>query len=444
LWDLIVVGGGSSGVAAAVAAARNKCKTLLIEKTGFLGGTSTASLVTPMMRNILDNSENLTSGLYSEVLARLKQTGNAAVHPDGNPGWFNPEMMKCILDDICEENNIDLLFDTVITGVDIQDDEIISLTGYNKSGFNYFKEKYFIDASGDADIAALAGIPFYLGDNESLFHHNSELLADAHHQAMSLRFNMANIDLNAFGSWLMQIDPDSDISSYYHTEDGQILLSTAHTWEEKDWKLRPYFEKAIQDKVIKHEDAAYFQVFSIAGQKNALAFNCPRIFSEKPLNPLNAWDLSYAQKMGRKQIRRIAEFCKKYLVGFQEAYISQIAPQLGIRDSRRIKGVYKLSEEDIFNAKKFTNAVAKSNYPVDVHSYSKGRSELKFLPKDTYYEIPFESLITEKIKNLLVVGRSISSTFRVQASLRIQPNCWSMGEAAGKFVSEKIYENIKP
>lgn len=432
MWDLIVVGGGSSGVAAAVAAARNNCKTLLIEKNGFLGGTATASLVTPMMRNMLDSAHNLTNGLYSEILARLKQTGNAGVHPDGNPGWFNPEMMKCILDDMCEENNVEVLFDTVITEVNTQDDKIISLTGYNKSGFNHYKAKYFIDASGDANVAALAGIPFYLGDKESLFCYNSKLST---HQALSLRFNMANIDLDAFGSWLMEIDPDSGVSSYYHTEEDQIFLTTAHTWENKNWKLRPYFEKAIQDKVIKQEDAAYFQVFSIPGQKNALAFNCPRIFYKKPLNPLNAWDLSYAQKMGRKQIRRIAEFCKIYLVGFQDAYISQIAPQLGIRDSRRIQGVYKLSEEDLFNAKKFKNAAAKSNYPVDVHS---GTTGIKLLPKGTYYEIPFESLITEKIKNLVVVGRSISSTFRAQASLRIQPNCWAMGEAAGEFISEKV------
>ncbi|HBG48724.1 MAG TPA: FAD-dependent oxidoreductase, partial [Cyanobacteria bacterium UBA9971] len=193
-----------------------------------------------------------------------------------------------------------------------------------------------------------------------------------------------------------------------------------------------------REGVLKEEDAAYFQVFSIPGQKNSIAFNCPRISSDKELDPLNAEDVSYAYKQGRKQIRRLAEFCKKYLSGFEEAYVSQIAPQLGVRDSRRINGLYKLTEEDILNAKKFDNKVAKSNYPVDVHAKEKGKNELKHLPPDQYYEIPLESLIPENIENLLVVGRCISTTFKAQASIRIQPNCWSMGEYAGKYVADKI------
>lgn len=438
MWDLIVVGGGASGVAAAVSAARQKCKTLLIEKMGFLGGTATAALVTPMMKNMIGNNQNLTGGIYLEVLEKLRKTGHAATHTDGNQGWFDPEMMKCVLDDICEEAGVEVLFDTILTNVKTQNDLLISVSCFNKSGFNELEAKYFIDATGDADVAALAGVPFDLGESEKTYHFMFLEEGDHKHQAMSLRFNMANVDIEALGRWLQEIDPDSDVSAVVKDEKGQILLTTAHTWQDKDWKLKPYFDKAVEDGVLKYEDGAYFQIFSIPGQKNAIAFNCPRIYAENGLNPLNMWDLSYAQKMGRKQIRRIAEFCKKYLVGFHDAYISQIAPQLGIRDSRRIEGVYKLTEEDIFNAKKFSKPAAKSNYPVDIHSREKGKSELKFLPKGEYYEIPVESLITEQYTNLLVAGRAISATFRAEASLRIQPNCWATGETAGNLASEKI------
>jgi len=425
LWDLIVVGGGTSGVAAAVSAARLGCKTLLIEKHGFLGGTATGALVTPMMNNMLTNEHYLTEGLYLEVLSRLKSTGHSAKHENGNPGWFDPEMMKCVLDDMCEEADVQILFDTVLTSVNVDNTNIISVNCFNKSGLSNFEAKYFIDATGDADLAAFAGV-------------NSDNGMNGEHQAFSLRFTMANIDLDAFGKLLTEIDPDSGVSSVFYTDEEQLLLTTAYTWEDKGWKLKTYFDQALNDGVLELQDTTYFQVFSMPGQKNALSFNCPRIYSQHSLDPLNMWDLSYAYIMGRKQIRRIAEFCRRYLVGFENAYISQIAPILGIRDSRRIDGVYKLTEEDIASARKFDHPAAKSNYPVDIHSREKNKSELKFLPKGEYYDIPVESLIPKNIDNLYVVGRSISATFKAQASLRIQPNCWSMGEKAGILVFDQL------
>lgn len=440
MYDLIVIGGGTSGIAAAVSASQNNCKTLLIEKMGFLGGTATASLVTPMMRNILKSKENLTDGLYLEILKRLNKTKDAATHEDGNPGWFNPEMLKCVLDDICDENNIDILFETVITDVTVENDTISKVTCFNKSGFSTFKAKYFIDATGDADVAAMAGVPYRAGNSEILCNYKvDEESCNIHkNQAISLRFTMSNVNTAELGEWLLKIDPTSGISSVSKSSTGQMLLTTAHTWENKDWKLRPYFENAVKDGILKEEDGAYFQIFSIPGQPDSIAFNCPRIFFEKPVDTLNMWDLSYAQKMGRKQIRRIANFCTKYLKGFEKAYISQIAPSLGIRDSRRIEGRYTLTENDILGARKFDNFAAKSNYPVDIHATEKGKSELKFLPENDYYEIPVECLMPKKINNLLVAGRCISATFRAQASLRIQPNCWAIGEKAGQLVSEKL------
>ena len=421
-WDLIIAGGGTAGVASAISAARHGCKVLIVEKNTFLGGTATGALVTPMMKNITESGENLTQGIVLEVLDRLTKSGNCATFQDGNPGWFNPEMLKCVLDDFCEENNVHIIFDTVVLGAKVENNNITSIKCWNKGGLSELKAKYYIDATGDADLAALAGVPF----------------ESKEHQTMSLRFIMANVDLDTFAQWLAEIDPDSSVTAIDYHNCETILLSTAHTWDNLGWKLRPFFDIAVKEKVLKEEDAAYFQVFSIPGQKNAVAFNCPRIFAKHELDPLNPTDISYAYKQGRKQIRRLAAFCKKYLQGFEEAYISQIAPQLGVRDSRRICGKYKLTENDILNAKKCETPVAKSNYPVDVHAKEKGKNELKHLQPDQYYEIPLESLIPENIENLLVVGRCISTTFKAQASIRIQPNCWSMGEYAGKYVADKI------
>lgn len=428
MWDLIVIGGGTSGTVAAISAARGGAKTLLVERNSFLGGTMTGALVTPMMENFLPDGTQLQDGLYTEIINRLKQTGDCSDFKGRNPAWFNSEMLKCTLDDLCEESGVSVLFDTALVDAETDNSTIHHIKVHNKSGTSKLKARFYIDATGDADLASQAGVEWESGDNGK-------------NQAMSLRFNMANIDTEKFAAWLLEIDPDSNITEVDYKKDGEILIHTAYTWDKGDWKLKPYFEQAIADGVLTTEDSAYFQVFSIPGQKGALSFNCPRIYSEKPLNPLDTKDISYAYTQGRKQIRRIAAFCKQYLVGFEHAYISQIAPNLGVRDSRRIKGKYRLNENDIISGKKVHYPCAKSNYPIDIHAYNKDQGTLKELNKNDYYEIPIESLMPEKIDNLLVIGRSICATFKAQASLRIQPNCISMGEHAGMYLSNKLKGN---
>jgi hypothetical protein len=427
LFDIIVVGGGISGVSAAISAAKNGSKVLLIEKNTYLGGTSTGALVTPMMKNALKSGEQLTHGFYDELLNTLAKTDDAATFGDDNHGWFNPEIMKCVLDDLCEKYDVKVLFDSVITGLKKINNKINSV----ETIFNGIKKtycaKYFIDASGNADLSTLAGCQFVSG-------------IDGHNQAMTLRFNMAGVDVNSFAKFLEDVDPSGNVSPITHLSNGEILLSTACTREDKGWKLKPYFDKAIEDGALEENDAAYFQIFSIPGQPSSIAFNCPRIHSNVALNPLEPNDASYALATGRKQIRRIAAFCKKYLPGFENAYISIIAPMLGIRDSRRVKCEYELTENDILESKKFETAVAKTNYPIDVHSLKKNNDRLSFVENDDYYEIPVEVMLSKDIDNLLITGRAVCASFYAQASLRIQPNCIALGEAAGRYAANKIKE----
>ncbi len=439
MWDLIVVGGGSAGVATAIAAARKGCSTLLIEKMNFLGGQATGGLVTPMMRNF-SNSKNLTNGIYSEVLEQLQKTGNSIVYKDGNPGWFNPIYMKCLLDDMCIDSGVKILFDTTVAGVATGNESLTSITCSTKSGIKKYSAKCFVDATGDADLAAMAGVPFRAGTSEEILTSIESIGKNSQFQALSLRFIMANVDLLSFTSWIKEIDHEMKMSSFYNTDDGQIMFSTAHVHGKCEWELSSYFKQAIRENIIEDFDAAYFQLFTIPGQKNSIAFNCPRIHNYKRLNPLDPEDTSQAQLIGRRQIRRFATFFKKFFIGFEESYISEIAPVLGVRDSRRILGKYTLTEEDIIANKKFPNCAAKSNYPIDIHSQSSDDidDELGTSQKDDYYEIPLESLLNDKINNLLVVGRCISSTFKAQSSLRIQPNCWQMGEYAGNYIAKKI------
>lgn len=423
-WDLIVVGGGTSGWPAALAAARNNIDVLLIEEEGYLGGAATSTYVTPMMKTILPDGRNLAGNLYKEVMERMKLKGFADVYPDGNPGWFAPEMLKFVLDEMMEEAGVRVLFHTSLAGVNFSGKKINSINtlfGAIKTDFN---ASYYIDATGEAALASLAGVPFQLGKNGS-------------NQAMSHRFIMANVDIEKFAIWLEKIDSDRGVSPIFRSETGDILLTTAYTSEDKPWALKPLFDQAINSQILKPYDADYFQIFTVPGQKGLVFFNCPRIYSHKNLSPLCPEDLSYAQIQGRKQILRLAKFCKHYIPGFENSFISNIASKIGVRDTRRIKGRYTLTINDILTARKFDNAVAKSNYPIDVHS-SRENGGLRHLMPDDYYEIPLECLLTHEYDNLLVIGKSISAEFEAQASLRIQPTLITIGENAGIFASNFV------
>lgn len=420
-YDLIVIGGGTSGVAAAVTASKKGVHTLLIEKNSFLGGAMTGALVSPMMKNIDNTDKNINHSLLNEVLAKLSKTNDSAIHPNGNNGWFNPEMMKIVLDEICIENNVNILLETTAISVKTSDKEITSIKTLNKEGLQKISARYYIDATGDGDIAKLSGINCYEVSKEE-------------HQSISLRFNMSGVNIQELSNWLLKIDKNRAITSSYTSKNNQVLLTTAYTWDKNDWALKPIFQKAIKNGDLTKEDSAYFQIFSIPGQNSTITFNCPRIHSDKFINPLNAKDRSNAYIRGRKQIFRLANFCKKYIKGFQDAYISNIANDLGIRVSRRISGDYILTKDDIKTAKKFPNPVLRSNYPLDIHSDKKNESTLEELNKKEYYEVPKASLYSKDVQNLIIIGKSISADFMAQSSLRIQPNCWCMGEYAGNLI----------
>ncbi len=422
MYDLIVIGGGTSGCATAINAAKNGLKVLIVEKNSFLGGSMTGSLVMPMMKNFLTNGTDLSGDFCKELMNELSKTKDALTFSDNNYGWFNSEMLKCILDDLCEKYNIKVYFDSIVTNATISDNQLTSVEISYCGQKIQEKAKYFADASGNGDLAYLCGANFENGSNGK-------------NQAMTLRFIATNVDIEKFAQFLRRIDDNAEISPISDIN-GETHLSTACTWDNDIWKLKPYFEKAVKDGVLTKEDCAYFQIFTIPNQPTSITFNAPRIFSEKSLNPLQPEDTSFALVQGRKQIRRLMNFAKKYLPGFENAYISQIAPMLGIRDSRRIECGYMLSEEDILSAKKFPNAVAKSNYPIDVHSLEKNKSILNKLKENDYYEIPLESLKVKNFDNLFVTGKIINATFLAQASLRIIPNCLTMGENLGKHIAQ--------
>ena len=243
-------------------------------------------------------------------------------------------------------------------------------------------------------------------------------------QAETLRFIMSNIDARKFSKWLLETDSDRTITSVTSNIDMEFYMTTAYTWDsKKNWGLKDVFKTAIANGDLDEEDVQYFQLFGIAKMPNSVSFNCPK------LNP----DLPYEQRIieGRKTIYKLAHFCKFYFPGFENACITHISDEIGVRVSNRPLALYNYSVDDITNKKTFKNIALHSNYPIDIHSNNKNES---VLDKNKGFDFPLESLMSVDYNNLFNIGKSIGADFKAQAALRIQKSCLSMGEAIAKYI----------
>lgn len=408
-YDIVIAGGGTAGCACAYTAAKLGLKVLLIEKNSFLGGSITSSLVIPAMKT---SPNAINTEFFDSLYNKLEEMGGAITYINGNKGWFNPELTKIALDTLLVEAGVKIEFESSISKIEenllsyivtIENDNIITS---KQELLLPIETKYIVDATGDAKICQKL---------------NCEFL-EKKSQPVNLRFIMSGVNVNKFSKWIMEFDKDREATTSCDI-DGKIYLSTAYTWDEgANWALRPVFKQAIADGVITEADSNYFQIFSVAGTPDSIAFNCPRLIKISQ-NP-------YIE--GRASIFRLSNFCKKYFPGFENAYISSIANTLGVRVSYRVKGKYIYTSDDLRNGKKFENPVVISNYPIDVHSDQKDSSTLEKVYQE--YQLPIESLIVKD--SLFVIGRCISADFEAQAALRIIPSCFSMGEGLAKYIAK--------
>ena len=334
--------------------------------------------------------------------------------------------------------NVEVMFNTTILKIELNNRLISNLvlsreilSAYNAKIYNdkiniqpkvlsvNIAARYVVDSTGNCDLGKILNCDFLENKNEI--------------QPFSLRFIMGGIDIKTFANWLLEKDLDRNVTTVEYI-DGCVHLSTACTWDSSHkWALSPLFKEGERKGLLKRTDSNYFQVFTIPGMPGALAFNCPRIVDTDGV--ISIKNTTKALQEGRQAILRLANFCKVYFPGFENAYIANISDNLGIRTSRRIRGKYIYTMDDILSGKKFENPVAVANYPIDVHSKDKNSSTLKMVQD---YQIPIEALMSKDIDNLFVAGRCISTDFMAQGAIRIQPTCFSMGEGVARYIRNLI------
>lgn len=409
VYDVIVVGGGTAGSTAAIAAAMEGAETLIVERNCFLGGTASGGQVTPMMHSgIPGNADG--SSINMLIKKTLAEKGYCAADPYDNDGYVNPEMLKVVLEEIYLGHNGHILYETDFIDTICENGSIRGIVVHNKAGLQVLRGKTYIDCTADADVAYSAGAPCIKGNEE-----------DGRNQLASLRFMAGNVDIRRLEDFLRSI--------------GQPVVLEYPFMEMAceqgfDSPLGHIFEKAVEKGVLDRADAAYIQAFSVPGMPGVLSFNCPEVPDiYDSVDPASRTGIAIT---GKKMIERLFGFLKAKIPGFEGSFIMSVASMPGIRESRRVKGKYVLSEKDYINRAKFEDAIARTAYPVDIHGLQdKVMPEIKPFKRGEYFEVPFRCLVPENVSNLLVAGRCISSTFIAQSSIRIQATCRATGEAAG-------------
>ena len=386
-YDLAVIGGGFAGVAAALAAARAGAKVLIVEKSNCLGGAAVNCLVNPFMpywTEMEGKRVDLSAGIFKEIHDRLEH------HNAMNKESFLEEKLKYILNEMVAEANIDLLFHAYIFKVEKCDEHIASIVVATKSGEMQVEANYFIDATGDAQLAYLAGCPTVLG-------RESDHLC----QPMTLCFRLGNVDVEKF----------------YESRE---RLKIAHAQSLAAGELINPRENILVFKTPIH---------------NVLHFNTTRVVRKNPTSPE---EVTEAEVLARRQVYEIYEFMKKHADGLEDSFLMMTAAEIGVRESRMIVGDYVLTEQDCRNCVKFEDAIAACNYDIDIHNPEGTGTSHYYFPDGAYYTIPYRSLILKGAENILVAGRCISSDHGAQASYRIMPVVCCIGEAAGTAIGLAI------
>nr|WP_269448608.1 FAD-dependent oxidoreductase [Metabacillus kandeliae] len=414
--DCAIIGGGTGGAAAAISALEEGISTVVIEKTNALGGTQTNALVSPMMPTHVKKQKVNT--LITERLAKENIETS-----DGTTAcsWFNTEALSYVLEQLIIERGGFLLYDANVIDCLMEKGCLTHVVINTCQGLAAVKAKTFIDASADAVLARSAGVPFQSGN------HNGE------NQQISFRFEMGGIDIQALRAFMKSQNDN------FCQIDNQNFFEIAMV-PGKGHVLEPLFQKGFENGDLKEEDLRYFQAFTQPGKPGVMSFNCPHIPGiGSTTSPILR---SKAVTKGREMIRRLTGFLPRYLPGFEHSFLLKEASQLGIRESYRIKGKYVLTENDYVKRARFADGIARGDWYIDVHSVTKEEAAEAKLSKGEYYEIPYRSLVTHEAANLIAAGRHISSTFLMQASLRIQPTVRDMAEAAGIACAYSVKQGI--
>lgn len=410
-YDVIVAGAGPSGCMAALAAARMGARVLVIEKNAYPGGMNTAAMVCPLM-TFHSGKKQIVRGIAQELVDRLRERGATLGHIPDPLGVtstitpIEPSVLRLVYFELfAQQPNVTLLLHTFLCGAETEEGKVVRVTVVNKSGMATYQAKKFIDATGDGDLAALCHVGFEKGRE-----------SDGLTQPMSIMFKVGGVKREK-------------IIAYMRKNPEQFILHKDYADLEGYLAVSGFFDivkmaKANQDFTIPRDRVLFFQ----GVHPGEVLINTSRIIK---LSGLSAQDQTLAEAEASRQVEELMRFFRKYLPGFEDCWLVDLADETGVRESRRIHGRYTLTAEDVYEERASKEGVAVCAFPIDIHDPAGEELQWVRRKQDFCYDIPYGVMVPKKVGNLLVTGRCISATHEALASARISATAMALGQAAG-------------
>lgn len=406
--DVFVAGGGAAGLAAAVTAARQGLRVVLAERYGFCGGGAVAGL-SGTVCGLYEATESgagptqVVHGFVDDFIARMNARNGLGAPVKYGKTWtlvHDPLVWREVADGMLREAGVTVIYHALVTDVLRQGTAIRGAQLYTKQGKVRVLAPVTVDASGDADLVSMAGLRTVIGDH-------------GHVQNPTMIFRLGGVDVAKF---LAAHGEDTIMPPMVSAQIAQANESGYRLPRAKIW-LFP------------------------TPQPNELLCNCTRVTGAdgRELNPVMHRDFTEAEFEGRRQVREYARFFRDRLAGCEASFVIDTGVQVGVRQTRQAAGMNTLRNADILAGSKFRDGIARSPWPIELHSGSKPRVE--WLLND-YYEIPFGCFVPEAGDNLLVAGRCLSAEHEAVASARVTAQCFSYGHAIGHAAALAVKERI--
>jgi len=426
-YDLVVVGGGPGGIPAAISAARMGIKVLLIEKNGYLGGVAASGLA---LLGFIDRmGKKAVGGIADEFVKRLSELGGTLghnicpVHNSLTP--INPGLFRIVSFEKCIESGVELLLHSEVVDVKVDNKKIRQILVLSCCQKIEIESDIVIDATGDGCIGYLAGASYFKGQDET------GVL-----QPASLIFTVGNVNFGKFRNYI-SLNPDEfELPKSYTT--GKYTINFFNS-------VKRYCFIGLKNLIKMAQENNDFNIprdrfiYITTPNKGEVAINTTRAIDIDATNP---WDITRGEEECHLQILQLVKFMKKYVPGFENIYITGIAPSLGIRETRRIVG-RKILKKDVINEEKIAeDTIALAAYNIDIHDGNDIGIELKSV--DRAFGIPYGCLLSKDMEGLIMSGRCISVDNFIFGSTRVMGTCMAVGEAAGTSAGLAIKNGCSP
>ena len=389
-YDVVVCGAGPAGVIAAIAAAREGASVALVERFGFLGGMATAGLVMPLSVFIYQN-KRVIGGIPWEFIERLEAMGGGYIEkPLGNVA-FDPELYKLCMQRMVLEAGVTLYMNSYLTGTVVDTEGTVECVVIeNKSGSEALEAKVFIDCTGDADLAAMAGVEMQPMNGAPL-------------QPLSTYLILAGVD----------------------TSSPLIAEAMHHNKQGVNCHCLP-----IREYLLEHAEKLNMPEFGGPWFCTTLHEGCVAVnMTRTAADACDNRDYTAAECRLREDVYRMADVLRNNFAEFKNCYVASVATQAGIRETRRIKGVHTMTAEEYMSGYRYEDSISRGAHPIDIHA-TKGSSQVTHFLEQAAY-VPYRALIANNYPNLLVAGRCLSADRKAFASMRVQASCMGTGQAAG-------------